>query len=516
MLEMWELIPSPTAAQPHRQTLWLKGQLADVNAVIRRLGSVCGRPRKGSRGKFNFSLYLHPDGPQAIGNIQSALRDITSPGSTAATPPVKPAPAAPAEAPELPAPKPIVQETPSATPAAAAPAPAPQPLFGAALEPNSDYNFEAMVVGSFNRFSHAAANSVVSNPGTMYNPLFLFGNPGTGKTHLLSAIAQALQQPVWLSSGPRLARAVARAAPAGRIGELEELAERSRALLIDDIHLLSVNEHNQDGLVKLLRRFFSASKQVVMSSAYPPRALTAMEQALDFKIASGWAVEMKAFGPEVQREILAMALQRAGFANDEVAVTQVLGHIGEAFFDLGRWLRRLKSLAALRAAAGQAASLHELLPVLFVPELPVPEPLSDEEVQGLLGQMPPAPAGAAQGAVFFPKGRSAHAELMLRRLAAVSKPNGWPFPIRRAALEAYDPDQLFGVPFEIAEACENARAGAALVLGPAPGSGLAGRETELAHAVGHILESLGIRFGWIPFSRVNELAPYFRAGLDLR
>src|SRR5208282_5356791 len=67
-----------------------------------------------------------------------------------------------------------------------------EPLYGVTFVPDPLWTFDALVVGPFNRFAHAAATAVISNPGSIYNPLFLFGMPGLGKSHFLAAIGHSL------------------------------------------------------------------------------------------------------------------------------------------------------------------------------------------------------------------------------------------------------------------------------------------------------------------------------------
>src|SRR5205085_11347368 len=111
---------------------------------------------------------------------------------------------------------------------------------------------------------------------------------GMGETHVLSAIARSLQRrspqsPVVFTTGPRLVRAVKHAQSSGRQAEIEAMIQGAQALMIDDVHLMEINEQNQATLVSVLSHCFTNSKAVVMTSVYPPAALKAMEDALKFQ-----------------------------------------------------------------------------------------------------------------------------------------------------------------------------------------------------------------------------------------
>lgn len=692
MLELWTIEPTPTPKDPSRHTLWLKAQLADVQAIIRRFGALCGRPQKErAASEYNFSLQLHGAGPEVLSRMEEwlralgpngeapasrpgngggahpepgvrtpppvAIRDLHTPppieaAPQEALPPSAPAPASPfadllPPAPEPAAPSPAPSPGLAAfsdlmagvapplealpPPASAAPAPrtpipaastppteAPPPLteapawpaaspagpgaspfgdlgepgaptptspfanlppapsffpapaepavaqppmpafgqpahpaapalaapgatageasapleaaapgslgelFGALVPLNPAYTMETLQVGSYNRFSHAASMSVIANPGAMYNPLFLFGGPGVGKTHLLTAIGKSLQdaspgETVFMTTGPRLSRAVSEAKRLGRLGEIEAYAKKARALLIDDMHVLGVTEQNQEALAAILGSCFSSAKQVVMTSVYPPRALGGLEEALRFQISAGWSVDMKPVTVEVQKEILGPAMARAGFELDAALIDSIIPKLEGSFGELNRWVERLRALLELRSMNRQPSTLQDLFPVLLMPDVPATVPSSTEEIQGLLRDMPPFTPDpkALPMAVFFPQGREAHGEYVVRQFHAVMSQNRWPIQLRVVQSQAYDPEQLHGVPFTIGDACRAAGARVALVLGPNPGSGLAGREVELQHAVQHLLEGIDLRVGWISFLRIRENGPYFRAGLDL-
>ena len=159
------------------------------------------------------------------------------------------------------------------------------------------YTLENMVM-SVNRFAHATAISVIDNPGKLYNPLVLHGATGTGKTHFLNAMAYAFskkygQENIFMTNGVRLSRGIQRYVMEGNIEKFEKFMDTVKVLLIDDIHLIAINEQNRVHISKLLNKFLKEQKQIVITSKYPPESLEKLEELIKFKLDSGWISELK-------------------------------------------------------------------------------------------------------------------------------------------------------------------------------------------------------------------------------
>lgn len=165
-----------------------------------------------------------------------------------------------------------------------------------------------------NRFAHAAVMSAMDSLGTMYNPLVITGPSGTGKTHFLSAMNFELasrigQEKIFTTDVIRLTRAIEKLSKEGKITELDKKISSSEVLLIDDFHLLTVNQTNKPYLSKWLNGFIDNQKQVVLTSQVPLKDLSAIENKLDFWLSQGWAADLKRPDEENYKEIVGYILK---------------------------------------------------------------------------------------------------------------------------------------------------------------------------------------------------------------
>ena len=150
---------------------------------------------------------------------------------------------------------------------------------------NPKYTFETFVVGASNQMAHAAAKAVAEVPSKSYNPLFIYGGVGLGKTHLLQAIGHYL-----LKRNPRLALTyvssehfVNEVVSAIRYERILPFRQRYRAidvLIIDDIQFLSNKERSQEEFFHLFNTLYEAGKQVVISADVPPKMLTGVHERM--------------------------------------------------------------------------------------------------------------------------------------------------------------------------------------------------------------------------------------------
>ncbi len=317
-----------------------------------------------------------------------------------------------------------------------------------------------------------------------------------------------------LTTGARLSRAVSAAAAQGSMAAIDKKVADSKALFVDDIHLLAVTDQNKDLLAKLFKSFFDRSQQVVITSMYPPKALGALEEALKFQFSKGWSVDLKIPSPNVQRDLISSVNDRLGaqLSGDEI------GQLADklvmwGYPDLTLWAKRIATLRKIRALTNQPAPLMDLLRLIYEP-ITIGSEAPPVATTGLTFTPPAAGPGAESLAVIVPKGQDGLSAYVTNLFYDVGSKNGFTKTYVHALSEGYDAMQQVGVPFQIADLCYRFGVSRVLLVGPGPDSPLAPRATEFGHAVRHILESAGIATGWVPHNQIQIAAHYVNAHLD--
>jgi chromosomal replication initiator protein len=159
--------------------------------------------------------------------------------------------------------------------------PRPAPLAGSPLNPR--YTFDTFVVGKSNQLAHAASAAVVDDPGRAYNPLFLYGGVGLGKTHLLHAIGHAVVQrglSVLYVSSETFTNELIESIRQHRTDDFRAKYRNARVLLIDDVQFISGKERTEEEFFHTFNAIHEAGGQIVLSSDRPPRAMTILEDRL--------------------------------------------------------------------------------------------------------------------------------------------------------------------------------------------------------------------------------------------
>ena len=173
----------------------------------------------------------------------------------------------------------------------AAPTMAPAPVSGPSNEQdasssalNPKFTFDSFVVGACNQFAHAAAKSVATNPSRSYNPLFLYGGVGMGKTHLMHAIGRELidrhgAMRIIYTSSERFMNEMISCIRTERMQQFHQRYREADVLLVDDIQLLGNKERTQEEFFHTFNELHDHQKQIVISSDSPPKDIPEIGRA---------------------------------------------------------------------------------------------------------------------------------------------------------------------------------------------------------------------------------------------
>ena len=174
---------------------------------------------------------------------------------------------------------------------------------------NVRYTFDTFVVGKGNELAHAAALSVATQPGKTYNPLFIYGGVGLGKTHLLQAIGNAIlredpAKKVLYVTCERFTNEFIHAVRSGRGKEFKDTYRNVDLLLVDDIQFMTGKEGTQEEFVHTFNTLHQENKQVVLSSDRPPKAIATIEQRLLSRFEWGMIADISNLDLETRIAIL--------------------------------------------------------------------------------------------------------------------------------------------------------------------------------------------------------------------
>ena len=160
---------------------------------------------------------------------------------------------------------------------------------------NPKYQFDTFIVGPFNQLAHAAAKSVVNRPGIVYNPLFIYGQTGHGKTHLIQAVGNQLKKQglkVFYVTSERFAVDFFNSLQSGEANKFKDKYRKYDAIIIDDVQFLSYKDKTQEELFHLFNAFHDNNKQIVFSSDIHPALLEGLEDRLRSRFNQGMIIDI--------------------------------------------------------------------------------------------------------------------------------------------------------------------------------------------------------------------------------
>jgi chromosomal replication initiator protein len=217
---------------------------------------------------------------------------------------------------------------------------------------NPRYTFEAFVTGTGNRFAHAAALAVAETPARSYNPLFIYGDAGLGKTHLLQAIAHYVQEnyPSFVVRYVTTESFLNQFVDAIRAGAMADFKKRYRevdVLLLDDIQFIEGSERTQEELFHTFNALYQANRQIVLSSDRPPDAIATLEDRSRSRFKMGLTTEINPPELETRLAILGKKAESETVAPPPEVLEFIASHITNNIRELEGALIRVCAYASL-------------------------------------------------------------------------------------------------------------------------------------------------------------------------
>jgi len=218
---------------------------------------------------------------------------------------------------------------------------------------NPNYTFENYVVGSCNQFCHAAAVAIAKNPAKAYNPLYIYGGAGLGKTHLMNAVGHQLlninrRLKIMYITTEKFMNDLINHLQYGKVLEFREKYRNIDVLLIDDIHYLAGRERTKEEFFHTFNHLYDNQKQIVISSDCPPKEIPSIEERFSSRFEWGLIADLKP--PDIETRI-AILNKKSALEGIDIPESVALFIADKAYSnirELEGYLRRVIAYSSLK------------------------------------------------------------------------------------------------------------------------------------------------------------------------
>ncbi len=238
---------------------------------------------------------------------------------------------------------------------------------------NPRYTFDTFIVGSFNALAHTAAQATLQRPGISYNPLFIYGATGRGKTHLIQAIGNQFKKQypgrkAFYLTSEKFAVDYTDSVQAGTANRFKDKYRQYDLLIMDDVQFLSKKEKTQEELFHLFNALYDTNKQIVFSSDRPPVAIPDITERLKGRLASGMAVDIGEPDTESRMAIIKKKAAAHGIMLSDEVVEYVACSITGSIRELEGMVNTIICHAQVKGSPPDIAEIRQSLRSFMRPQ----------------------------------------------------------------------------------------------------------------------------------------------------
>lgn len=243
------------------------------------------------------------------------------------------------------------------------------------IDTKYEYTFDTFIVGSSNKFAHAASLAVASNPAGAYNPLFLYGNSGLGKTHLLLAIGNDLKQThpnmqILYVKGDDFTNELIESIQTATTSEFRQKYRQTDVLLVDDVQFIGGKERTQEEFFHTFNELYINKKQIVLTSDRPPREIKTLESRLRTRFEAGLLADIQPPDLETRIAIIKRKAQLLDFEISDDVSEYIASNLKNNIRQLEGTVKRIKARCMLNGDSPTISCAHEIISDILNTEIP--------------------------------------------------------------------------------------------------------------------------------------------------
>ncbi len=240
-----------------------------------------------------------------------------------------------------------------------------------------EYTFDTFVVGPSNKFAHAAAQAVAANPGGAYNPLFIYGNSGLGKTHLLRAICNEVRRErpdanIILTHGEELTNEIVYYIGQKNTAALHNKYRNADLLLVDDVHFIAGKDSTQEEFFHTFNALTQIGNQIVLTSDKPPKAIPTLEERLKTRFEWGLIADIQPPELETRMVIIKNKAQMLDFDIGDDVVQYIAERLKQNIRQLEGAVKKMQAYVTLHGAPRNTVTAQNAIKDILSDARPIP------------------------------------------------------------------------------------------------------------------------------------------------